>query len=69
MYHLGEVRWRQGQREAAATLLQQSLEIMEAQVGGWVGGRGEATVGAERHVMADPLRPVRLVDGLWACCA
>jgi hypothetical protein len=33
MYHLAEVRWQQGQREAAAKLVEQSLEIMETQVG------------------------------------
>ena len=34
MYHLAEVRWQQGRREAAAKLVEQSLEIMETQVGG-----------------------------------
>lgn len=38
MYHLGEVRWRQGQRQAAVGLVRQSLDIMEGQVGGGAGG-------------------------------
>jgi hypothetical protein len=33
MYHLGEVRWRQGRHEEAAQLLRNSLEIIEGQVG------------------------------------
>ena len=37
MYHLAEVRWQQGRRDQAVTLAQQSLEIMEAQVGGCTG--------------------------------
>lgn len=39
MYHLAEVRWQQGQREQAATLMAQSLEIMQSQVRG--GREGE----------------------------
>lgn len=33
MYHLAEVRWQQGQHDAAVRLMEHSLEIMEAQVG------------------------------------
>jgi len=36
MYHLAEVRWQQGQHDAAVRLTEHSLEIMEAQVGGFV---------------------------------
>ncbi len=33
MYHLAEVRWQQGLRDNAIQLMQNSLEIMESQVG------------------------------------
>lgn len=42
MYHLAEVRWQQGQHDAAVRLMEHSLEIMEAQVGCgccWFSGR------------------------------